>query len=203
MSMYIPREHYPNIVEQVLFFRRLVARLEAVPGVQSVALASVPPTEAAAHAPYEIANASPLEEGSQSTVAQMTVSPGYFRTLEASIVSGREFSELDGPSSTLVGIVNQSFVRRHSHMEPVLGKRLRLFQDGIPQAWYTIVGIASDIVQDDRTRQNAEPLVMSRTSRDRNRTCSSSRALVSIQRLSLQNSRRKFTRWTPTCPSLL
>jgi len=159
MSMYIPREHYPSIVEQVLFFRRLVARLEAVPGVQAVALASVPPTEAAAHAPYEIASASPLEEGSQSTVAQMTVSPGYFRTLEASIVSGREFSELDGPSSTLVGIVNQSFVRRHSHMEPVLGKRLRLFQDGIPQAWFTIVGVASDIVQDDRTRQHAEPLV--------------------------------------------
>ena len=159
MSMYIPREHYPDSRRAGLFFRRLVARLEAVPGVQSVALASVPPTEAAARAPYEMANASPFEEGSQSTVAQMTVSPGYFRTLEASIVSGREFSELDGPSSALVGIVNQSFVRRHSPMEPVLGKRLRLFQDGKPQAWFTIVGIASDIVQDDRTRQNAEPLV--------------------------------------------
>jgi putative ABC transport system permease protein len=156
MSMYIPREHYPDSVEQVLFFRRLVARLEAVPGVQSVALASVPPTEAAARAPYEIANALPFEEG--PTVAQMTVSPGYFRTLEASIVSGREFTELDGPSSTLVGIVNESFVRRNSPMEPVLGKRLRLFQDGMPRA-LTIMGIASDIVQNDRTRQDAEPLV--------------------------------------------
>lgn len=159
MSMYVPREHYPDRAEQVSFYRRLVARLEVVPGVQSVAIASVPPTEAAARAPYEVANTSSLEVGAQPTVAQMTVSPGYFRTMEASIVSGREFSDLDGLSSPLVGIVNQSFVSRNWPTEPALGKRLRLFQDGNPQTWLTIVGIATDIVQDDRTRQDAEPLV--------------------------------------------
>ena len=157
MSMYIPREQYPGSVQQISFYRRLVAGLEVVPGVQSVAIASVPPTEAAARVRYEIANASSIEEGAP-TVAKMTVSPGYFATMEARIVAGREFSDLDGPSSARVGIVNQSFVRRNWPMEPVLGKRLRLFQDGKPQA-LTIVGIASDIVQDDRTRQDAEPLV--------------------------------------------
>lgn len=159
MSMHIPREQYPGSVQQITFYRRLVARLEVVPGVRSVAIASVPPTEAVAHAPYEVANASSIEEAAQPAAGHMAVGPGYFRTMEASIVSGREFSDLDGPSSALVGIVNQSFVRRHWPTEAALGKRLRLFQDGKPQAWLTIVGIASDIVQDDRTRQDAEPLV--------------------------------------------
>jgi putative ABC transport system permease protein len=158
MSMYIPREQYPGSVQQISFYQRLIARLEVIPGVQFVAIASVPPTDRAAHAPYEMANAVSVEGRAQSTVGQMTVSPEYFRTMEASIVSGRDFNDLDGPSSAPVGIVNQSFVRRHSPAEPVLGKRLRLFQDGKFQA-LTIVGVASDIVQSDRTRQDAEPLV--------------------------------------------
>jgi len=158
MSMYIPGEQYPGSVQQMSFYRRLVARLEIVPGVQSVALASVAPTDTAAHAPYEFANAVSADERAQSTVGQMTVSPGYFRAMEANLVSGRDFNDFDGPSSGPVGIVNQSFVRRHSPTESVLGKRLRLFQDGKPQA-FTIVGIVNDIVQSDRTRQHAEPLV--------------------------------------------
>ena len=159
MSMYIPRERYPADVQQISFYEHLIARLESVPGVQSVATASVPPTEAAARAPYELANASAFDQGALPTVAQMTVSPGYFRTMEARIISGREFHDLDGPSSALVAIVNQSFVRRNWPMETALGKRLRLFQDSKPQGWLTIVGVVSDIVQDDRTRQHAEPLV--------------------------------------------
>lgn len=158
MPMYIPGEQYPGSARQISFYRRLVARLEVVPGVQSVALASVPPTDTAMHSPYDMANTLSVDERAQSTVGQMTVSPGYFRTMEATVVSGRDFNDLDGPSSAPVAIVNQSFVRRNSPTEPVLGKRLRLLRDGNPQA-FTIVGIASDIVQSDRTRQDAEPLV--------------------------------------------
>lgn len=40
----------------------------------------------------------------------------------------------------------------------MLGTRLQLFQDANPQS-FTIVGIASDIVQSDRTRQDVEALV--------------------------------------------
>ena len=159
MSMFIPREQYPDIVQQISFYQRLIGRLEVIPEVQSVAIASVPPTEAAARATIEMANAASFEERTRPTAGQMTVSPGYFRTMAAAIVSGREFNDLDAASSTPVGIVNQSFVRRHSPSQPVLGKHLRLFQDGKPETSLTIVGIATDIVQNDRTRQNAEPLV--------------------------------------------
>ncbi len=158
MSMYIPAESYPGNAEQISFYQRLAAHLEVVPGVQSVAIASVAPTDTAAHAPYAMRNALLAEEGAQPTVGRMTVSPGYFRTMEASIVSGRDFNDFDGSSAAPVAIVNQSFVRQNSPAEPVLGKRLQLFQDGNFQS-LTIVGIASDIVQSDRTRQEAEALV--------------------------------------------
>jgi putative ABC transport system permease protein len=88
----------------------------------------------------------------------MIVGPGYFKTMEASIVSGRDFNDFDDSSAAPVAIVNQSFVRQHSIAEPVLGTRAQLFQDEKPRS-FTIVGIASDIVQSDRTRQDAEALV--------------------------------------------
>ena len=100
-----------------------------------------------------------MEGGAQPTVARMAVSPGYFQTMEAPTVSGREFGEFDGPSNIPVAIVNEAFARRTWPADQALGKRLALFRDGVPLAWLTVVGVASDIIQDDRTRQTVEPLV--------------------------------------------
>jgi putative ABC transport system permease protein len=158
MSMYVPPESYPGKAEQISFYQRLAARLQGVPAVQSVAIASVAPTDRAAHAPYAIGKASLTDKGAQPTVGRMIVGPGYFKTMEASIVSGRDFDDFDDSSAAPVAIVNQSFVRQHSAAEPVLGTRIQLLQDANPQS-FTIVGIASDIVQSDRTRQNVEALV--------------------------------------------
>ncbi len=157
MSIYVPGESYPGGAEQISFYQRLADRLKVVPGVQSVAIASVAPTDRAAHVPYAMGTAA-VDEGTKSTVGRMTVGPGYFQTMQASVISGRDFNDFDGSSGEAVAIVNQSFARRHATANPVIGQRLQLFQDGASQT-IAIVGIASDIVQSDRTRQDAEPLV--------------------------------------------
>jgi putative ABC transport system permease protein len=159
MSMYIPPEQYPDPEAQISFYQRLVTRLEALPGVESVGLGMVAPTESAARSTYELANTPVVEEGSRPAVANIVVSPGYFRTLGVSVVSGRELNDLDRASSMPVAVVNQQFVTRNWPQENAVGKRLRLFRDGEPQEWLTVVGVVSDIVQDDRTRQEFEPLV--------------------------------------------
>jgi putative ABC transport system permease protein len=159
MSMYVPPGSYPGNAEQISFYQRLSARLQGVAGVQSVAIASVAPTDRAARASYAIGNARLTDDGAQPTVGRMIVGPGYFRTMEAHIVSGRDFNDFDDASAAPAAIVNQSFARQHSAAEPVLlGRRIQLLQGGTTQS-FTIVGIASDIVQGDRTRQDAEALV--------------------------------------------
>jgi hypothetical protein len=97
-------------------------------------------------------------EEPQSTVGRMTVGPGYFQTLQARVISGRDFSDFDTSTGQPVAIVNQSFAKKHATANPLIGKRLQLLQDGASQT-LVIIGIASDIVQSDRTRQDAEPLV--------------------------------------------
>src|SRR5262249_24549938 len=61
-----------------------------------------------------------------------------------------------------VAIVNRQFAQRYWRGEDPVGKRVRLFRlpwgdDATP--WLTVVGMVSDIVQSDRTRQTMEPLV--------------------------------------------
>jgi putative ABC transport system permease protein len=58
--------------------------------------------------------------------------------------------------------VNQRFAELHWPGQSALGKRLRLFYSSPgtpPTEWLTITGIASNIVQNDRTRQAFEPIV--------------------------------------------
>jgi len=158
MAMYVSGEPYFDGAKQISFYQRLADDLKLVPGVESVAIASVAPTDKAAHVPYAMGNALPADEGPQSTVGRMTVGPGYFETMQAGVTSGRDFNDFDTSTGQPVAIVNQSFATRHATANPLIGKRLQLLQDGGSQT-LTIVGIASDIVQSDRTRQDAEPLV--------------------------------------------
>lgn len=154
MSMYVPGESYPGGAEQISFYQRLVDRLKVVPGVQSVAIASVAPTDRVARVPYALGTALPVDEGARSTVGRMIVGPGYFHTMQARVMSGRDFNDFDAQRGDAVAIVNQAFARRHETSNSLIGQRLQLESTTL-----TIVGVASDIVQSDRTRQDAEPLV--------------------------------------------
>jgi hypothetical protein len=40
-----------------------------------------------------------------------------------------------------------------------VGERLRILDDGIPGQWLTVVGVVTNVVQNDRSRQTFEPLV--------------------------------------------
>jgi hypothetical protein len=88
----------------------------------------------------------------------MIVGPGYFETMQARVLSGRDFNDFDTSSGQPVAIVNESFATRHATTRPLIGQQLQLLQDGAAQS-VTSVGIASTIIQSDRTRQAAEPLV--------------------------------------------
>lgn len=52
------------------------------------------------------------------------VSPGYFRTMQASLRSGREFTEQDSNQSRHIAIVNQSLAKRIVGTEDAVGRRI-------------------------------------------------------------------------------
>jgi putative ABC transport system permease protein len=163
MYLHLPDAPYSGATAQTSFYNRLRTQLKAIPGVESVATADRFPTWPVKKIPYELAGVAPAggitSEPRRPTVSALTVSPAYFRTLGADVVSGREFNEEDGISGVPVVIVNQRFAAGFWPGENPVGKRLRLFDGKTPEAWLTVVGVAPNIVQNDATRQKIDPLV--------------------------------------------
>jgi predicted permease len=106
------------------FDRQLAAKLEAQPGIQSVALTNRVPLG------FGGGSTSVKPEGyvSQSDESMETedaiITPNYFRTLQIPIVEGRDFTLQDSAKSQRVAIVNEEFVNRYWPKQGAIGKRL-------------------------------------------------------------------------------
>jgi putative ABC transport system permease protein len=159
MFLRLPDDKYPHPEARISFHERLKTRLEAIAGVESIAIANSLPAQGAGRLSYELAGAPPVDEQRRPTLSALVIGPAYFRTLEAPVLSGREFNDADGVSGVPVILVNQRFASQHWPGEDPIGKRLRLFDGNTPEDWLTVVGVTSNIVQNDRTRQEFDPLI--------------------------------------------
>lgn len=153
----LPDRSYPDASSRSAFFERLEQQLGAVPGVESVAVASVPPASGGARVGYELQGARDADQRTRPTVTTITVGPGYFRTLGAVLVAGRDFTEADADGSQPAVIVNAEFARRAWPGADPIGRSLRLV-DGASSRPLTVIGVAANIVQ-DVARQRHDPIV--------------------------------------------
>ena len=160
MLLNLPEAKYPGREAQTSFFERLKTRLEAIPGVESISIASVLPRGFAGRRPYALTGSDPVDEQNRPTVKLIVIGQDYFRTLGAMVRSGREFNKLEAASGVPVAVVNQRFASQHWPGEDPVGKRLRLFNGETPEAWLTVVGVVSNIIQNDFDRHEmVSPLV--------------------------------------------
>jgi predicted permease len=127
------------------FYRQLVGRVAALPGVESVSLSNqVPPLLMGSKwsASFEIEGYAPRAD-ERISVAGESIAPNYFQTMRIPLVEGREFTESDNTHSASVVIVNETMARRYWAGQSPVGKRLRR---GIGTNWLsTVIGVARDV----------------------------------------------------------
>jgi predicted permease len=153
---------YSSPEQQLSFFEHFKASIAATPGVSSVTIASAPPGWRLARMPYEIPGASQGESAqSRPMLSVLSIAPNYFHTLGARLLSGRDFTEHDGPSAPPVAIINERLARDLWPREDPVGKRVRTFVGTTPGPWLTVIGVSSNIIQSDQTRQNFDPVLYS------------------------------------------
>jgi predicted permease len=120
------------------FLDELGRRVQAFPGVDSVAFARVTPLGFRGYSNAPISTdgyqAAPDEQPSSE---YNDVSPAYFRTLGIPLLDGREFSAADTESSPLVAVVNESLAARYWPGQNPVGKRLQ-----VKGRWMQVVGLA-------------------------------------------------------------
>lgn len=94
------------------FSSELLRHLEAIPGVQSAAIANVLPVENTAKIQSSLTNERnpPFDPG--HFVAFVTISPGYFGTMRTPLLQGRTFTSCDTETSTRVMVVNRDLATR-------------------------------------------------------------------------------------------
>ncbi len=130
------------------FYRQLVDRLEAQPGVQAASAVLIRPLEGTVgwEATYAREGQSP-DEARKNTVANFeAVTPHYFRTFGIALQAGREFTPQDKPDTERVIIVSETMAKRlFGSVADAAGKRLRLFPSDSEEQWRTIVGVAGDV----------------------------------------------------------
>ena len=79
----------------------------------------------------------------------VTTSPGFFSTFRVGLLKGRDFTMLDRKGSEPVVIVSQSFANRYFPDKDAIGQRLQLRPSSPDSPWYTIVGVAANVLHDD------------------------------------------------------
>jgi len=154
----LPSDKYKGPASRIQYFDQLEAQMKAIPGVDAASVATAIPVGALNVRGFEIEGRPDSSSGGDA-VQILAAGSNYFRVLEASAVSGRDFNDADQMTGVPVAIVNQSFAARFFSGEEPLGKRLRTMDRNGPGEWRTVVGVVPNIMQGDATREHFQPLI--------------------------------------------
>jgi len=91
------------------FEREALARIEAIPGIQSAAIVSVAPLHGQGNLPVQREG---HPEDSIGGTEYRGISSGYFSTMQIAVQRGRAFNEGDFSSSSPVAVINETLARR-------------------------------------------------------------------------------------------
>ncbi len=124
------------------FYEQLADRTRALPGVESVALASSLPlaNQQSTRGVIPEGYVLPPGQGNVSLYAA-AVTEGYFSTMKIDILRGRAFTSGDRADTRRVAVVNEEFVKRYWPDQNPIGKRLQLDDRSSGYPWLEVVGV--------------------------------------------------------------
>jgi putative ABC transport system permease protein len=141
---------YPDNARRTAFFDEIVRRVQALPGVRSVAVAgNLPFTyngDSMGIAVEGIPDPSPDE---WPDVIYRAVGPGYFGTMGIPLLRGRDFNEHDTMSSTMTVVVSEKTAQHYWPNDNPIGKRLKPGSTTSQGPWRTVIGVVKDVRQND------------------------------------------------------
>lgn len=147
-AFFIPQQEYAKRDIVTTFYKPLLNRIRAIPGVSGAAVSSVLPVSPnfAMTAGFEFPEHPNPDPEHQPHAALRLVSPNLDSLLGIRIVRGRALTAQDTSAGAPVAIVNQAFVRRYFPNQNPVGHRIKLGDKG-PHEFYTIVGVTRDVHQ--------------------------------------------------------
>ncbi len=143
----LPVERYKTADQVTGFYRPLLRRLKALPGVVEATETSTLPPYGGIPSDIEIPGKTHAEKW--NAMFQL-VSEGYFPTLKIQFVDGRGFTEAEVTGARKLALVNQTFAKKYLGNENPIGKQVRIaqlaeFEDAVKEPMFEIIGLVADV----------------------------------------------------------
>ncbi|MGB7721386.1 MAG: FtsX-like permease family protein, partial [Bryobacteraceae bacterium] len=148
LELEISENKYRESYQQAAFYRQVLERTSAIPGVRSAVAASSMPYNG--QPPWRVftIEGKPPEPGNLPSGAYQAVSVNYFETMHIPLIAGRLLSAADGANSLRAAVISERMARRWWPGEPLpVGRRIQI---GVPEEagrWLTIVGVVGNAPQ--------------------------------------------------------
>ena len=149
------------------YYRDILARIDAVPGVQhATAMTGMPLYGAGFGMPFTIEGGPTYADPSlRPNTGFGMVTPDYFSTFGIHLIKGRELSDQDTVTSVKVAVVNEDFVKKWLKGRDPLRTRIAVEQliPGVqnlgPYQEWQIVGVYHNVHSADQRDENPEMLI--------------------------------------------
>jgi putative ABC transport system permease protein len=143
----LPPDRYQTAEKVSAFFRPVLTRVKAIPGVIDAAESSSVPPEGGQDSKVEVLGKSPQEHWHAQV---QNVSESYFRVLHIPFQMGRGFTESEINDARKVAVVNRKFVSAYLSGEDSIGRRVKLMglesvADSVREPSFEIVGVVGDV----------------------------------------------------------
>ena len=154
MRVVLPSPKY-DFQRRTAFYSDLVQRIGALPGVKSAAVTSdLPLYRQGNEIVVGIEGRPALPPGQELIIGTRIISPKYLDTMTIPMLSGRQLSDQDTPTSQRVALISETMAHRVWPNEDPIGKRLATGNIERPEDWVQVVGVVKDVHQYELT---AEP----------------------------------------------
>jgi putative ABC transport system permease protein len=143
----LPKDRYKTSDQITSFYKPLLQRVKALPGVLDATETSTLPPYGGIPSDLDVAGKTHADKW--EGLFQLC-SESYFPTLRIQFVDGRAFTESEVNGKRKLAVVNQLFARRYMGNDNPIGQRVHImgletFPDPVPEAWFEIVGVVADV----------------------------------------------------------
>ncbi len=149
-----PMAHGKKPQQVVDFYKEVIRRVDALPGVNKTAFGLAVPWRDVGASGFGLqfsADGHVHTPGEDPRAQLRVISAGFFAALGVPILSGRDFNELDGQSKEPVAIVSETLAKRMFPNQDAVGRHVYWtdpvmeFAPGINAAPHRIIGVTADI----------------------------------------------------------
>jgi putative ABC transport system permease protein len=131
--------------DRIEYYRRVLERIRAMPGVTAVGMASNVPLSNIEPEAVRTERDTALRDADVPPADLFWVSPGYLDAMRIPLRRGRPFTDADNRLPATSAIVSEAFARHRLPGQDPIGRRVQIVEQNPEDSWLTIVGVVADV----------------------------------------------------------